>query len=153
MANVYVVGSLRKKETRQLAAYLRDLGHDVFDEWHAAGPRADDEWRDYFKERGMRFSQALRSAFVEHIVAFDKKWIDWSDAVVVIGPAGVSATIELHYAANAGKQPILYLEQDPERWDAMLLLVPGLEVVESRRDLADALTEPWTGIWRVARDD
>lgn len=141
MSKIYVIGSLRKKEVRWMAEYLRALGHEVFDEWHAAGPRADDEWRDYFKERGMRFSQALRSPFVEHIVEFDKRWLDWADAVVVIGPAGVSATIELHYAANAGKQPILFLPEDPERWDAMLLLVPNLEVVETRWDLRQALID------------
>lgn len=136
---IYVVGSLRKPEVEILSQALRDLGHDVFDQWRAAGPRADDEWRDYFKRNGKRFAEALRSPFVQHIVEFDQRWLDWSEAVVVMGPAGLSSAVELFYAAVHGKIPVLYLPEDPERWDAMLLLVPGLQVAETIPEIEEAL--------------
>lgn len=142
MSKIYVVGSLRRDDVRKVAEELRAEGHDVFDEWHAAGPEADNLWRDYFKGRGMRFSEALRSAFVEHIVEFDKRWLDWAEVVVVLGPAGVSSAIELMYCAFNGKRPILYQPADPERWDAMLLLIPGLELFNELEAVCQALHAP-----------
>lgn len=138
---IYTVGSLRRDGVEQLSRHMRMLGHEVFDEWRAAGPHADDEWRDYFKRNGMTFRDALRSPFVHHILDFDKQWLDWADVVVVYGPAGLSSAVEMFYAATQGKTPVLYLEQDPERWDAMLLLIEGLQVVYGQDELEEVLCQ------------
>ena len=124
MAKVYVIGSLRKKTVRELANTLRDAGHDAFDQWHAAGENADQEWRDYFQELGVRYADAVESPFVKHIVEFDERWLSWADVVVACGAPGVSAAYELMWAGKEGKQTIIYLHDDPERWDAMVLLLP-----------------------------
>ncbi|BAE83981.1 hypothetical protein [Desulfitobacterium hafniense] len=49
----------------------------------------------------LRDQRALR-AFHE-----DKKWIDWSEAVVLILPAGRSAHLEAGYAKGSGKKLII----------------------------------------------
>ncbi len=138
---IYTVGSLRRPEVEDLSNAMRQWGYEVFDEWRAAGPRADDEWRDYFKRNGMTFRDALRSPFVHHILDFDKSWIDWADVVVVYGPAGLSSAVEMFYASTQGKTPVLYLDADPERWDAMLLLIPDMQVVYGHEELENVLSQ------------
>ena len=138
---IYVIGSLRKPEVEELADALRADGHEVFDQWRAAGPTADDEWRDYFKRRGVDYAAALTSAFVEHIVEFDKRWLTWADVVISCGPPGVSSAYELMWAGCQGKLPIIFLSQDPERWDAMARLVSNLRVARTFSDIRDILSE------------
>jgi len=59
---VYLIGSLRNPAVPELANTIRALGYDVFDDWYAAGPEADDKWRDYEKARGHTYKQALSRA-------------------------------------------------------------------------------------------
>lgn len=141
---IYVIGSLRKPEVEEFADTLRGWGDTVFDQWRAAGPKADDEWRDYFKRRKVGYKGALESPFVEHIVEFDKRWLTWANVVITHGAPGVSSAYELMWAGMMGKLPIIYLPQDPERWDAMALLVPHVRVATSLEELAEVLDEEAT---------
>ena len=52
MANIYVIGSLRNEQVPNIANKLRKAGHEVFDDWYAAGPEADDYWQTYEKGKG-----------------------------------------------------------------------------------------------------
>lgn len=123
MANIYLIGSLRNPDVRPTAQFLREAGHTVFDQWHAAGEKADEEWAGYFHERGADYPEALRSPFVQHIVAFDREWLEWADTVVLLYPAGVDGHIELVWAAGRGKRPVIYAPQGYNRWGAMLALI------------------------------
>ena len=52
---IYLIGSLRHPRVRQVAEALRAHRLDVFDDWHAAGPEADDIWQQYEMARGHTF--------------------------------------------------------------------------------------------------
>lgn len=118
---VYLIGSLRNPEIPKIAAKLREMtGYDVFDDWHAAGPEADDYWRDYEKARGHNLAEALRGHAAQHVFGFDKKHLDSSDAVVLAWPAGKSAHLELGYAVGKGKHGFVLIDGEPERFDVML---------------------------------
>lgn len=119
MKRVYLIGSLRNREVPLLGNWLRDQGINVFDDWHAAGPEADDHWQAYERARGRTYEQALAGAVAQNAFNFDKRHIDASTAAVLVMPAGKSAHLELGYAAGAGKATAILLVEEPERFDLM----------------------------------
>ena len=120
MSRVYVVGSLRNPRVMDVASRIREAGHEVFEDWFAAGPTADDSWQDYEQQRGRSYVEALHAPAALHVFEFDLKWLQWADSVVAVMPAGKSAYGELCWARGAGKQTYALVEQEPERWDVML---------------------------------
>lgn len=118
---VYVIGSLRNPRVPEVAKQLRAAGLEVFDDWFAAGPEADDHWREYEKDRGHTYAQALQGHAARHVFEFDKKHLDSCDAAVLVGPAGKSAHMELGYILGQGKPGFILLDQVTEdsRWDVM----------------------------------
>jgi len=60
MPRVYLIGSLRNPNIPVVAGLLRAEGYDVFDDWFAAGPEADDHWMAYEKQRGRTYDLALK---------------------------------------------------------------------------------------------
>lgn len=127
MSKVYIIGSLRSSRPHLVATFLRAffMEHagphvEVFDDWQAAGPIADDSWRDYEKQKGNGFLEALSGYAAQHVFAFDKKHLDSADAAILVLPAGKSGHLELGYMIGKGKPCVILLEQaDPERWDVM----------------------------------
>ena len=117
---IYLVGSLRNPAIPALANRLEDAGHEVFSDWHGAGAAADDSWRDYEKARGRTYLEALRGPAARNIFEFDKRWLEWADTVVVLGRPGLSAALELAWAARGGAEGYVLLDGEPERWDCML---------------------------------
>lgn len=115
---VYVIGSLRNPEIPKIANKIRETGYEVFDDWFGAGPEADDKWRDYEKERGRSYVQALEGYAAKHVFAFDKRHLEESDAVVLCLPAGKSGHLELGWALGKGKRGYILLD-NPDRWDVM----------------------------------
>ena len=116
---VYLIGSLRHARVRAVAASLRAHRIPVFDDWHAAGPEADDIWQRYEQERGRTFREALRGAHAQDVFNFDRTHLDRSRAGVLVMPAGKSGHMELGYLRGQGKPVYILLEQEPERWDVM----------------------------------
>jgi len=118
---VYVIGSLRNPRIPEVAKQLREHGLEVFDDWYAAGPEADDAWRQYEKDRGHTYAQALQGHAARHVFEFDKKHLDSCDAAIMVGPAGRSAHLELGYILGQGKPGFILLDQTTEdaRWDVM----------------------------------
>lgn len=116
---VYLIGSLRNIQVTRVAALLRDAGFEVFDDWFAAGPTADDAWKEYEQARGRTYKEAMEGYAAKHVFEFDKKHIDEADIGVLLLPAGKSAHAELGYMKGKGKKCIVYLESDAERWDIM----------------------------------
>ena len=115
---IYLIGSMKNPEIPLLAIEMRNLGHEVFDEWYAPGPSADEYWRDYEIQRGRTFKEALTGAHARDVFDFDKKWLNWADTVVLLTPAGKSAHLELGYSAGKDKETHVVLD-GPERWDIM----------------------------------
>ncbi len=118
MTSIYIVGSLRNPEVPKAGRMLRELGYDAFDDWYAAGPEADDKWRDYEISRGRSYAEALDGYAAYHVFDFDKHHLDRCDAGLLIMPAGKSGHLELGYLRGQEK-PIFALLDDPERWDVM----------------------------------
>ncbi len=134
---IYLIGALRNPDMAPVAQVLRDAGHEVFDDWRAAHPDADDKWRDYEKARGRSYTQALWAPFAQSVFALDRAWLDKADAGVMVLPAGKSAFAELGYLAGRGKPVFALLLEEPERWDFMLQF--ATEIVTSTERLLEVL--------------
>ena len=88
--NIYLIGSLRNPNIPVFANELRAQGFDVFDDWFAAGPEADDFWQKYEKGRGRRYDQALKGHAALHVFSFDFEHLHQADVIVLLAPAGKS---------------------------------------------------------------
>lgn len=137
--NVYVIGSLRNPEVPRIAIALRDDGHEVFDDWYAAGTTADDEWRDYEKGRGRSFQLALHGYSAQHTFKFDRLHLERADAGVLVMPAGKSAHLELGWLLGRGRRGLILLDS-PERWDIMYAFADV--VTDKFETIRDALHQP-----------
>jgi hypothetical protein len=134
---VYIIGSLRLPLIREVAATLRADGHDVHDDWHAAGERSDDIWKEYEQGRGRTFVEALKGRHAQNVFEYDKKWLDWAEAVVLVLPAGRSGHLELGYSAGQGKRTHILLDGSEDRWDVMYKFAD--QVHDSLTSLKEAL--------------
>ena len=119
MKTLYVIGSLRNPEIPGIAAKLRDYGHDVFDDWYAAGPHADDHWKDYEVARGRSYIEALDGYPAGQVFRYEKSHLDRCQAAVLVLPAGKSGHLELGYFIGSGKPGYILLPPGDDRWDVM----------------------------------
>lgn len=136
---VYLIGSLRNPKVPQLAKKIRELtGIEVFDDWYAAGPEADDYWRDYEKGRGRTLTQAIRESLAaDHVFQFDLTHLKRADTAVLMLPAGKSGHIELGWELGQDKKGYVLLDQG-EGWNpAYNKLVTG--VFDNLEELIEAL--------------
>lgn len=118
-SSIYVIGSLRNETIPTVGTELRKAGWDAFDDWYAAGPEADDKWKEYETSRGRSYAQALEGHAARHVFSFDKAHLDRCDAAVLVLPAGRSGHLELGYMAGLGKRTFVLFDQDYSRWDVM----------------------------------
>ena len=109
-----------------MAQELRAAGHEVFDDWYAAGPEADDYWQKYEKERGRTYREALQGYAVNNVFDFDHRHLLRCDAAVLVMPAGKSGHLELGFVLGKGKPGFILLEKEPDRWDAMYRFAAGV---------------------------
>ena len=116
---IYLTGSLRDDKVPAVAGALRREGIEVHDDWHAAGPHADDEWKRYERQKGHNLVQALAGEAAKTVFNFDKRFMHFADAGVLVAPAGRSAHLEIGWMAGQGKPTFVLLSDDPERWDVM----------------------------------
>lgn len=137
MKRLYVIGSLRNPNVPQVAKQLRSAGFEVFDDWFAAGPRADDHWKDYEQSRGRSYSEAIDGAAATNVFRFDKANLDRADAVVLVLPAGKSGHLELGYVIGTGKPGFILMPPEDCRWDVMYRF--ATKVVDNVHDLVEAL--------------
>lgn len=127
MAKIYLIGSLRNEKINTIASKLRDAGHEVFDDWFAAGPEADDYWQKYEIAKGNNYKQGLAGYAAKHVYEFDKFHLDRNDIAVLALPAGKSGHLELGYMIGKGKLGyILFDETMPDRWDVMYQFATGV---------------------------
>ncbi len=117
---VYVVGSLANALIPAIAGKIRRaLDWEVFDDWHAAHPKADDEWRSYEMARGRTYEEALRAPAGQNVYQFDLGHLNTSTHGLLVLPAGRSGHLELGFLRGAGKQTAILLDADYDRWDVM----------------------------------
>lgn len=142
---IYLIGSLKNPRIPEIAAELRAMGHEVFDDWYAAGPNADDHWRDYEQQRGRTYLQALKGHAARNVFNFDHRHLLQADAAILVLPAGKSGHLEIGYVAGIatgmlmtstpGRMPkTAILLDNPERWDVMYQFADT--VVENVKDIS-----------------
>lgn len=123
---IYVGGALANPEIVRITKLLMDNGHEVFSEWYTPGKDADVLWRDYELALGFDYREALNRPAAQQVFNFDKRNIDASDTFVMVMPCGKSAHLELGYAIGSGKTGIIYLPEQPEKWDVMYNFAHGI---------------------------
>jgi hypothetical protein len=126
MVDVYVIGSLRNPVLPAVSTALRSAGFAAFDDWYAAGPHADDCWRDYEKERGHSYAEALLGHAASQVFGFDRYHLKRCAAAVLVLPAGRSAHLELGWILGQNKPGFILLEKGVERWDVMYKFATGV---------------------------
>jgi hypothetical protein len=138
ISSLYLIGSLRNEAITTTAKELRGLGLEVFDDWMAAGPEADDYWKSYEVGRGRTYSDALSGLAARHVFEFDKHHLDRCDAGLLVLPAGRSGHLELGYVVGSGKPGFILLDDDyvkEGRFDVMYRF--ATEVFESKEEMLD----------------
>lgn len=116
---IYLIGSLRNPNIPLIGDRLRAEGIEVFDDWFAAGPEADDKWQEFEQGRGRNFRMALYGWHAGNVFRFDKTHLDRAKAAVLVLPAGKSAHLELGYVIGQGKPGYVLFDGEPERFDVM----------------------------------
>ena len=118
--SIYLIGSLRNPDIPKIGNKIRELGIEAFDDWHDAGPEADDWWMHDEKLKGRSYKEALAGWAAKHVFQGDKEHLDRCDAAILVLPAGKSGHLELGYMAGKGKPVFILFDQEPERWDVMV---------------------------------
>jgi|SRR3990172_9499701 len=134
---IYLIGSLRNPEVPKVAAYLRSLGHEVIDDWYAAGPEADDYWQKYEQSRGRTYREALHGLHAAHVFHFDDHHLTRADVGVLLLPAGRSCHIEFGVIRGQKKPGYIVLGGNYDRFDVMYRYATG--VVERVEELEEFL--------------
>lgn len=134
---IYLIGSLRNPAVPKLAAELRAQGHEVFDDWYAAGPEADDYWQRYEQERGNSYPEALAGYAANHVFGYDRDHLNRATVGVLLLPAGKSGHLEFGYLIGQGKPGYILMDKEPERWDVMYKF--ATDVFFSKEDLFHSL--------------
>jgi hypothetical protein len=134
---IYLMGSLRNARVPIVAAELRRAGHEVFDDWFAAGPEADDYWQKYEIARGHNYREALIGYSANHVFHYDVSHLQRANIAVLVAPAGRSAHLELGWFLGQGRPGYILIEGDINRYDVMYKL--ATDVFLSAEELIDAI--------------
>jgi hypothetical protein len=116
---IYVASSWRNKRQPSVVKELQDAGHDVYDFRNPAEGDHGFHWSEIDSEWESWTPAAYRVG-LDHQLAIDGFRKDMAalkacDAVVAVQPFGRSASLELGWAAGAGKFTILLLaDGEPE---------------------------------------
>ena len=142
---IYIGGALANPDVVRLTKMLLDEKYDTFSEWFTPGPDADVLWRDYELALGYDYREALNRPAAQQIFSFDKRHIDASDVFVMLMPCGKSAHLELGYAVGTGKRTIIYMPEQPDRWDVMVTAADAIVYTDDELLLAlEGEEGPWT---------
>ena len=136
---IYLIGALKNNKVIQLENELRKKGFEPFAEWINPGPKADEYWRKYEKQRGRSYREALKSYHGQHTFSFDKKHLDRCDAGVVVWPVGKSGHTELGFLSGRNKPVFIYFDKEPKRYDLMHNF--ATDVCMNKKELFQALRE------------
>jgi hypothetical protein len=144
MSKVYVASSWRNPYYDDLVETLRRHGHSVHD-WRRSGAdgngfkweQLDQEWPSWTPQL---FVEALTDPIAEAAFYSDRDGIDLADTVIMLAPAGVSAALELGYAAGKGKRTFVLLSPLPADLRADLMLSLADRICVSKGELLAVLS-------------
>lgn len=122
---IYVASSWRNTRQPLIVTILRSSGHEVYD---FRNPKPNDtgfHWAEinhsYQNWSPSELRKALKHPIAEAGFKSDFNAMHWADCFVGVMPFGRSASLEMGWAAGAGKKTILLLdESEPELMIKML---------------------------------
>lgn len=124
---MYLIGSLRNPNVPVIAEQIRKAtGIEVFDDWFAAGERADDAWKEYEQARGHDYPTALEGHAANHVFEYDKTHLFRATMGLMVLPAGRSGHIELGILRGRGFPAWILLDEAEQRWDVMYKFASGI---------------------------
>ncbi|MCI0558281.1 MAG: hypothetical protein MN733_07275 [Nitrososphaera sp.] len=106
---LYIASSWKNEpQCIALANALSSRGHQVDCFCDPRRSSYSFHWRELFEEgkrRGMKYDAIsfLSDSRVQRAFLNDKRWLDWSEGVVLLVPSGRSAHLEAGYAVGQGK--------------------------------------------------
>lgn len=111
---IYVASSWRNQEHQNVVAALRNLGHDVYDFKNPPG-KTGFSWSQTTVGKPSR-PRDLKATLDDPVAVAgfreDMRHLRACDVCVFVAPAGLSASLELGWAAGAGKATIVYVPDD-----------------------------------------
>jgi hypothetical protein len=118
--SIYLIGSLRNPNIPRIGDLIRkEVGIEAFNDWHSAGPDADDYLRDHYRQRGFSYREGINSYAARHIYEFDFTHLNRVDGCVMVMPSGKSAHLEFGYMVGKGKPSFILMDGEPERFEVM----------------------------------
>lgn len=126
---IYVASSWRNEFQPGVVAALRADGHTVYDFKDEEGfhwTEVDPNWKDWPSDIP-KYLAGLKSAPAERGFKRDMDALKDCDVCVYVMPCGVSASLELGWAAGAGKETYVY--------------IPGVREPDLMVKMADLVTD------------
>lgn len=109
---LYIASSWKNEsEVNEIAAILRRAGHEVDAFCDPSTGRMVMDYSSLGNMTELTIASALDEPLVQMAFQEDKKWIDWSDGVLLVLPSGRSAHLEAGYAKGQGKILMVYQDQ------------------------------------------
>jgi len=140
---IYLAASWRIKDVvLEMAELLRSNGH-IVDAFCDEDNRVSFNWSELLEimdNEGMNIAELDAKDMMKHWrvqEAFkeDKKYLDWSDAVVMLMPCGRSAHLEAGYAAGSGKKLYIVGGFEKGEFETMYGFADGMYDYSELRDL------------------
>jgi len=149
MARIYVASSWRNDNQVGTVAFLRGLGHQVYDFRNPPHGRGGFKWSEidpHWKSwTAWQYRNALQTPIAQAGFVSDRDAMEWADVCVLLLPCGRSAHLEAGWMAGRGKHVII-MTQDGEEPELMALLCANICI--NRKELMlmlkkfDARLEP-----------
>ena len=139
--NIYVASSWRNEYQPGVVAFLRELGHEVYDFRHPPGNMAfswDKIDADWIEWTPVQWREALQTRVAQDGFASDLAGMEWADTCVLVLPSGRSAHAEAGWMEGKGKTVIAYV---PEACEPDLMYLLFDQMVVSERELGAAVSE------------
>lgn len=121
MRKIYVASSWRNKYQPEVVAYLRAVGHEVYDFRNpASGGPPQTEVDEGFSWKQIdpggilvpsQLRETLRHPIAQRGFGADKGGMDWGDTCVCVLPCGRSAHLEAGWMGGEGKLVLFYLPE------------------------------------------
>lgn len=123
MAKIYLASSWKNHEAiRILADHLREHGHEVDDFTDDSQGRFVFSYTEITEdELKLNAMEMMKDKRTQRAFNEDKSRIDWCNVLICILPCGLSAHMELGYAAGINKKVIVYAPGgfEPGEWEVM----------------------------------
>lgn len=137
---IYLATSWRNPEQPDLVAFLREIGHEVYDFKNPGPGERGFGWRqvdpDFHADelKPDRFRRMLEHPIAQHGFRNDFRAMQWADACVLALPCGLSAHMEFGWMAGAMKRCVVYMPalREPE----LMYLLGGISPFASANTTA-----------------